>query len=67
MQDLFSFLVYEDASYGSWVRNMLERKEYFLGSQEDQGSNPVSPPGGPGAGHLSSSTFSFLVCKMVTH
>lgn len=36
MQDLFSFLVYEGASYRSWVRDRLERKEYFLGSQEDQ-------------------------------
>ena len=36
MQDLFSFLVYEDASDGSWVRDMLERKENFLGSQEDR-------------------------------
>lgn len=42
MHDLFNFPVLEDPSHSSWVLRMLEKKEYFLGIQEDQTSNPAS-------------------------
>lgn len=41
MHILFNLLVHEDPSYSSWVSCRLDRKEYFLGSQEDQNSKPA--------------------------